>query len=497
MSESQFVTYAQNCEDVLLWRALKHVRNGFYIDVGAQDPVIDSVTKAFYDRGWRGINVEPVRHWYERLVEQRPRDINLCIAASDHEGELKLCASEDSGLSTSNETFARAARERGWSLRETQVPCTTLSNICAEYVTGPVHFLKVDCEGAEAAALRGMPIDRVRPSIILVEANEPNSSVPTHAQWESLLTGNGYEFVYSDGINRYYVATECAELRAAFALPPNALDDYVHASELRARELQREVMGLQSELGGKRVEISRLQQEYIDITEKLGRVRSNCDLLREELAHRIETARAQATEILRLQQEYRDVAGTLEVLRAQFVIKAGVASAQATEISRLQLEYREITEAREIIRTQLFDLQRTHEAICAELAAIQASHSWRLTAPLRMMRRATGKVIHSAGRGTFKALRPIARALRPTLRKLAQSRAARKAVVATLGKDAAIIRHGRLFLFGSPSAPVASNVDTSQFRGFESSTLSRRERIALAELQRAALGLSPGNRGHA
>jgi hypothetical protein len=42
-----FVSYAQNFEDVLLWRALRQVRNGFYIDVGAAHPDIDSVTRAF------------------------------------------------------------------------------------------------------------------------------------------------------------------------------------------------------------------------------------------------------------------------------------------------------------------------------------------------------------------------------------------------------------------------------------------------------------------
>ena len=45
-----FVSYAQNYEDVMLWRALKHVKKGFYVDVGANDPKFDSVTQAFYGR---------------------------------------------------------------------------------------------------------------------------------------------------------------------------------------------------------------------------------------------------------------------------------------------------------------------------------------------------------------------------------------------------------------------------------------------------------------
>ena len=53
------ISYAQNFEDVILWRALRDVPNGFYIDIGAGHPVADSVTMHFYEHGWRGINVEP------------------------------------------------------------------------------------------------------------------------------------------------------------------------------------------------------------------------------------------------------------------------------------------------------------------------------------------------------------------------------------------------------------------------------------------------------
>ena len=44
-----FVSYAQNFEDVLLWRALRDIEHGFYVDVGAQDPVTDSVSLSFYE----------------------------------------------------------------------------------------------------------------------------------------------------------------------------------------------------------------------------------------------------------------------------------------------------------------------------------------------------------------------------------------------------------------------------------------------------------------
>jgi hypothetical protein len=95
-----FVSYAQNFEDVLLWRALGRVEHGFYIDVGAAHPDIDSVTRALYDRGWSGINVEPTAEFSLRLAAARPRDINLQMVLGEHPGWAELFTVDGTGLST-------------------------------------------------------------------------------------------------------------------------------------------------------------------------------------------------------------------------------------------------------------------------------------------------------------------------------------------------------------------------------------------------------------
>jgi peptide methionine sulfoxide reductase MsrB len=72
--QNALVSYAQNCEDVMLHRALRPVQQGFYVDVGANDPVCHSITKAFYECGWRGINIEPVQSWFGKIEADRSRD---------------------------------------------------------------------------------------------------------------------------------------------------------------------------------------------------------------------------------------------------------------------------------------------------------------------------------------------------------------------------------------------------------------------------------------
>src|SRR5262249_37761326 len=83
--DARMISYAQNREDVLLARVLREVEGGFYVDVGAHDPSNCSITRHFYDSGWRGINIEP-GVIFDRLVQDRPRDINLNVAASEEDG---------------------------------------------------------------------------------------------------------------------------------------------------------------------------------------------------------------------------------------------------------------------------------------------------------------------------------------------------------------------------------------------------------------------------
>lgn len=223
-----FISYAQNCEDVLLWRALGHIKNGFYIDVGANDPVEHSVTKAFYDAGWSGINIEPLPAFHQEFEKQRPRDINLAIAAGASDGILTLFdVPSVNGWASPDRAVADAHRADGFEVAELTVPVRALTGVCANYVKGDIHFLKVDVEGFEGEVLRGMDFERWRPWVLVIEATMPNSRVTNHASWEALVTSRRYRFAHFDGLNRYYVAEEHAALLEVLSVQPNVFDDFI------------------------------------------------------------------------------------------------------------------------------------------------------------------------------------------------------------------------------------------------------------------------------
>ena len=201
-----FISYGQNFEDVILHRALRDVDKGFYIDVGAWDPVTDSVTKSFYDRGWRGINIEPSRAYYDKLVADRPADINLMLVAGNRRGLATFYEVLETGLSTTSKRLAGHFSREGYAVQRCQVPCLPLTEVCATNHVQEVHFLKIDVEGMEAEVLEGFDFAAYRPWIVLIEAVDPIKHEPVARLWEPMLLQQDYEFVYYDGLNRFYLA---------------------------------------------------------------------------------------------------------------------------------------------------------------------------------------------------------------------------------------------------------------------------------------------------
>jgi FkbM family methyltransferase len=231
------ISFAQNQEDVLIDRVFRK-QTGFFIDVGAFDPVVDSVTKYFSLAGWRGINIEPHSAGLAEFRRDRPNEINLPCVLGRTRGEATYYQLENKGLSTISldQLAVLGARDRAGAQRLT-VEMRTLADVCAEFVTSEIDFLKIDVEGAEEEVIYGADWDRFRPRLLVIEATKPNSSEPNWAAWEPYLLSRGYRFQFFDGLNRYYLRREDEGLAGQLSVPANILDVYVPHREVRLRLL--------------------------------------------------------------------------------------------------------------------------------------------------------------------------------------------------------------------------------------------------------------------
>jgi FkbM family methyltransferase len=229
------ISYAQNFEDVILARVYSSRTDGFYVDVGAGDPVNLSVTKWFYDLGWSGINIEPNRSLFKKLSADRSRDVNLECGAGASRKHAQFMEMPIPELSSFDSGVQASAREQKIFGTIRTIHVVPLTEILDQYADERhIDFLKVDVEGWEREVLCGLDLEKYRPTVILVESTWPETRTESQSEWEDDLIAARYTFVYFDGINRFYLANEHLHLKEHFVLPPNIFDDIQPAALVRA-----------------------------------------------------------------------------------------------------------------------------------------------------------------------------------------------------------------------------------------------------------------------
>jgi FkbM family methyltransferase len=213
-------------EDYVLFSVLDGVRSGTYIDVGANDPVENSVTYLFYERGWHGILIEPNPDFIPLYEKVRPRDVRLNLGIASAGGAMTFYKVTDppdgdgryaeGGLSTFDPDVARRWRRARLTVTESMVPVTTLNQVLQERPLGEITILSVDVEGFEKQVLESIDLRRHRPLVVVVEACLPGTETPSYEAWEGLLHQADYATAMSDGLNRYYVPRDRTDLLAKF-----------------------------------------------------------------------------------------------------------------------------------------------------------------------------------------------------------------------------------------------------------------------------------------
>jgi len=287
MDPNSFITYAQNREDLVLAAFLDGVKKGFYIDVGAAHPVIDSVTKYFYDRGWSGINIEPIKRQYKLFEKQRSRDINLNCGVGAKEETLVL--REYIGME-GRSTFSDNEKEEyapSAEYKEYPVKVRTLKSILDEFEPPKIHFLKVDVEGLEYEVLKGNDWVRYRPEVICLEANRVAENC------QILLSKEGYKNIFFDGLNEYYLAPEALGRLAKFNFPRNVVEKSYHALRHHHysgwEEDVKNIKTLDEQNSQLRSQVDELEKDLQDLREKMHAVYT-LSLKDKPLRHRLKAA---------------------------------------------------------------------------------------------------------------------------------------------------------------------------------------------------------------
>ena len=199
------VSYAQNREDLFLWALLAQRTPGVYVDVGCNHERLHSVTRLFYERGWSGVNIDANPKMAPEF-DHRRRDVFVVAGVGETEGQLEFREYPlHDGLSTFDEDVKSIHEASGYPFLDHVVPIRTLSSILDDVDLDTIDFLKIDVEGLEPSVLRGLDLDRYRPTVVVVEASRAD-------QCAAVLLPRGYRLEFFDGLNVYYVDDDATDV---------------------------------------------------------------------------------------------------------------------------------------------------------------------------------------------------------------------------------------------------------------------------------------------
>lgn len=190
---------AQEGEDRVLARFIGARRDGYFVDVGAFDPIRFSNTWILYQQGWRGINIEPSPDGAERLRRVRPRDTTLNVGVAGVAGKMQYHAFNDPALNTFDADLA-AARDDGRTYRI--VGCSTVLverlDVLLDRHVPPgqaIDLLTVDVEGLDLEVLGSSDWVRFRPEYVLAESLGFELDRASEAPLPAFMASIGYRLV--------------------------------------------------------------------------------------------------------------------------------------------------------------------------------------------------------------------------------------------------------------------------------------------------------------
>jgi len=163
-------SYAMDGEDLAVKKYTDHIKNGFYVDIGAHHPVQRSNTCLLYQAGWRGINIDINNFSLDLFNYLRKEDINIQRAISDYNGEINFYYQKDfSQLNTTDIHWAKENFNNNFQTKK--IKCQTFNDLLNEtkYKNKKINFLNIDIEGAEIKVLTNLNFQVYDPEVICIE----------------------------------------------------------------------------------------------------------------------------------------------------------------------------------------------------------------------------------------------------------------------------------------------------------------------------------------
>ena len=208
--------------DIIYNKYFENKTNGVFVEVGAFDGISYSNSSPLVKCGWKGIYIEPVKEYFERLHNNLGHNKNLTLlncAISDTEEEKNINVMET--LSTLNDNMIPIYENIDWAipstkiLKKEKITCKKLTTVLDENLMDQnIDVLIIDVEGYELNVLNSLDFNKYSPNMIIIELEDNHESFQTDNCKElreniescrNILDTNYYKLIFSDNINSIYI----------------------------------------------------------------------------------------------------------------------------------------------------------------------------------------------------------------------------------------------------------------------------------------------------
>jgi len=199
-------SFSQAGEDMIVNFLFQQLRMGQpgYLDIGTNLPAKGNNTYFFYNKGCKGVCIEPDPELYVLVKKERPRDVVLNMGiglAEETSATLYIYPHPYTGWNTfSKQEAIQREKDSGIKVKEEkQLPLRTINSIIEKYFNPWPNFISIDVEGLDLAILKTLDFSRYKPEVICAETVKFNPDKPQEKVGEigSFLESKGY-FVFAD-----------------------------------------------------------------------------------------------------------------------------------------------------------------------------------------------------------------------------------------------------------------------------------------------------------
>ena len=201
------LSFSEFGEDILIQSYFNHKENGFFVDVGCNHPVTNSITFALYLKGWNGVNIDGNKGLINECLRIRKKDISLNALVSNDEKDVEYIRFSNDALNSINSDVIEEWNKSMVIAKENRRTITLTSLLKGYFPNGKqIDLLSIDVEEHDFEVLSSLDFQLFPPQLIVIEMKNFKMSEP-HKIRNFLLEKN-YEMIYYARLNGYFKLKE-------------------------------------------------------------------------------------------------------------------------------------------------------------------------------------------------------------------------------------------------------------------------------------------------